>query len=110
MGEAALTERQRYWLDHVKTAKDRGMTLVDYAAEEGLKPKDLYNWKSRLIKLGIVESSAPVRDFVAVRMESEPLRRTGCCVYFSNGVRVEWNLPLSERSLGQILQLVSRLR
>lgn len=110
MGEAALTERQRYWLDHIKKAKDRSITLVDYAAEQGLKLKDVYNWKSRLIKMGILESSLPVRDFMAVRMEAESLRRAGCCVHFPNGVKVEWTSPLSERSLGQILQLVSRLR
>ncbi len=110
MGEAELTERQRYWLEHVKAAKDRGMTLVDYAAEQGLKLKDLYNWKSRLIKLGTLESSASIRDFMAVRMESEPLRRAGCCVHLSNGVKVEWTSPLSEQSLVRILQLASRLR
>ena len=39
MTESGLTDRQRYWFDHLKSAEVKGTTLVAYAAAQGLKTK-----------------------------------------------------------------------
>jgi len=33
---AALTERQRYWMKHVRACDSAGLTSVEYAREHGL--------------------------------------------------------------------------
>lgn len=106
MTASELTERQRYWFDHLKTAEQRDITLVRYAAEQGLKAKDLYNWRSRFIKRGLLSSSQSLQDFVPVRMDMT----AQCCVHLPNGVRVEFWSPLSETAIRGILLSASGLR
>ncbi len=42
MSKAVITERQQYWLDHIRAADAFDGTLVEYAKAEGMKVKDLY--------------------------------------------------------------------
>jgi len=105
MTDCELTERQRYWFEHLKAAQGSGMTVVAYAAEQGLKAKELYNWKSRFIKRGWLSVSLGAKDFVPVRVDG--LAR--CCVHLSNGVRVEFSTPLSDRVIREVLDTASRL-
>ena len=105
MAEAELTERQRYWFDHLKAAEDGGLTLLSYATEQGLKTKDLYNWKSRLIKRGMMTSSAKATDFVPVVLGSG----AWCCVLLPNGVRVEIRARMSAQSIREVLVAASSL-
>ena len=37
-----LTERQRYWLEHVQTCTASGKTVAEYAAEHGLAAQAMY--------------------------------------------------------------------
>ena len=104
MTESGLTDRQRYWFDHLKSAEVKGTTLVAYAAAQGLKTKELYNWKSRFIKRGLMSSSMKARDFIPVRTEV----RGQCCIHLPNGVRVEFN-SLSDRAMREILVSASSL-
>ena len=39
--KSGITERQQFWLDHIKAAEAGGGTLVDYAAHHELKVRDL---------------------------------------------------------------------
>ena len=66
------TAKQIYWLRQVTAAYACDGTLSEYATENGLQVKALYQWKTKLIKLGLysqhqttsIESSP---SFVAVR-------------------------------------------
>ena len=42
--DEGLTERQRYWHDHLKCARASGQSLVAYAQEQGLRVKSLYHY------------------------------------------------------------------
>ncbi|WP_152025207.1 IS66 family insertion sequence element accessory protein TnpA [Congregibacter litoralis] len=57
MATKPITKRQRYWLVHLKNAASSGGSLVAYAKANDLKPKDLYVWKTQLIKLGHLPAS-----------------------------------------------------
>jgi len=105
MADDELTERERYWFDHLKAAQERNITLVEYAAEQGLKVKELYNRKSRFIKKGLMRSSVVAKDFVSVRKEMS----SHCCVLLANGVRVEFGSSLTDRVIREILISASRL-
>ena len=49
----ALTERQRYWLEHIEACKESGKTMADYAAEHGLGARAMYAGKKILVKKGV---------------------------------------------------------
>ncbi len=105
MSDIELSERQRYWFDHIMAAEESGETLVAYAARQGLKTKDLYNQKSRFIKKGLMKSSVRAKDFIPVRMDE----CAQCCVHLPNGVRVEFGSSLSGQAIQEILIGASRL-
>jgi len=105
MSETKLSDRQQYWFEHLQVAEERGITLVAYAAQQELKVKDLYNWKSRFIKTGVMDRSRGSEDFVRLQTE----RELSCCVCLPNGVRVEFCPPLSERAIREVLQAARML-
>ncbi len=59
MSKAVITERQQYWLDHIRAADAFDGSLVEYAKAEGMKVKDLYQWKTVLIRRGFVAKPIP---------------------------------------------------
>ena len=60
MSKAVITERQQYWLDHIRAADAFDGSLVEYAKAEGMKVKDLYQWKTVLIRRGFVAKPIPL--------------------------------------------------
>ncbi len=53
-----MTTKQGLWLSHVKAADESKGTIADYANTHGLRLKTLYQWKSKLIKLGLYRPAA----------------------------------------------------
>ena len=43
-----LTERQRYWLKHIRACEAAGQTAVEYARARGIKVKTLYSPRKTL--------------------------------------------------------------
>jgi hypothetical protein len=83
-----ITQRQRYWLEHLNTAAISGSSLVDYAAAHQLKARHLYAWKTRLIVSGHLPDSRKGKKpgFVSV----VPTRNaTTASLVMPNGFRVE---------------------
>ena len=60
MSKAVITERQQYWLDHIRAADAFDGSLVEYAKAEGMKVKGLYQWKTILIRRGFVAKPIPL--------------------------------------------------
>ena len=48
----ALTERQRYWLEHVQACEASGKTIAEYASEHGIAAQAMYAGKKVLVKKG----------------------------------------------------------
>jgi len=85
MTDSELAERQRYWFDHLRAAEEGGVTLVFYAAEQWLKTKNLYNWKSWFIKRGLMSPALGSKNFVPVRADvSVRLGKTDGRIVFEN--------------------------
>jgi hypothetical protein len=47
-----LSSKMSAWLEHVRTASEQGMTIVAYAAAQGVSAAALYQAKSQLMKVG----------------------------------------------------------
>jgi len=92
-----LTDRQRYWLDHIQAAEGSGEPLKRYAKRKRLSVNSLYEAKRRLRKAGALSSATPSDrreptssrfvpvSRVAASGPSAPLR-----VRLSSGVQLEW--------------------
>ena len=50
--EASLTERQQYWLKHIRACDAAGQTSIDYARENGINVKSLYSARKALADKG----------------------------------------------------------
>ncbi len=57
----ALTERQRYWLDHVQACTASGKSIAEYAAAHDLAAQAMYAGKKMLIKKGVLPPTHPAR-------------------------------------------------
>ena len=56
-----LTDRQRYWLEHVQACEAAGKTIVEYAADQEFCAQDMYAGKSVLVKKGVLATARPTR-------------------------------------------------
>ena len=52
MADTPITERQKFWRDHVLAAATFDGTIVEYAEANNLKTKDIYQGKTSLAKRG----------------------------------------------------------
>ena len=85
--EAAITPRQRFWLEHLKACQEQGQSLKAYARAHDLSVSALYAAKAALKRRGtIVESSAPASKLIPVRVATAA---SMVRVLLPNGVVVE---------------------
>ncbi|MEM1174025.1 MAG: hypothetical protein AAGI27_04380 [Pseudomonadota bacterium] len=112
MTATPITQRQQYWLDHIRAAGDFDGSIADYARSEGLKPKELYQWKTLLAKRGLLngvtleDAAASASGFVRV---IAPARPHGMSLVLPNGVRFEWHVDLRSEQLEALILSASRL-
>jgi len=57
----ALTERQRYWLQHIQACEASGKSIAAYSAEQGIDARAMYGGKKVLVKKGVLETTRPAR-------------------------------------------------
>jgi hypothetical protein len=110
MSDTPITERQQYWLDHIRAAEAFDGSVADYARSEGLKPKELYSWKGILARRGLL--SVPAADensggFVRVIAPARPM---GMSLVLPNGVRLEWHGDLGSEQFEALVLTASRLQ
>ncbi len=105
--EKDLSERQRYWLQHLRVAERKGEALTEYAERLGLSKHSLYEAKRRLRELGVIApvaargmSPAPAR-FARVAVSDTPVAHgSPLRVRLANGAVLEW----SEAPRGEALR------
>ncbi len=105
MSKAVLTERQQYWLDHIQSADEFDGTLVEYAKAEGMKVKDLYQWKTILMRRGFLAKPEPPA-FVPVR---ETASTTMAALVLPNGSRIELSGGIDTESVKALVLAASEL-
>lgn len=112
------TDRQRYWLKHVKAADLSDGTIAEYAAATDVSLKGLYQWKTKLMKLNLYSpASKPAPDFVPVTSSTamasleldKPAHadRSGCTVTLANGTQLEFHGELSPGAIRSIMTSAS---
>ena len=61
-----LTKKQQYWSDQLQRAEASGLSLSEYARQNDIALKHLYQWRSTLKKLAQVEHSNEPHHFAQV--------------------------------------------
>jgi len=50
----ALTERQRYWLEHIRACESSGISIAEYCATHDVNPHGMYAGKKKLVEKGVL--------------------------------------------------------
>ena len=110
--EKDLSERQRYWLEHLRAAERAGEPLKTYAKRLGLSEHSMYEAKRRLRACGLIAPAAPRKAApvcftrVAVeRREAAPV--TSLRVRLASGALLEWSEAPQGDALRELFGLVS---
>ena len=98
MPSKPISSKQQQWLQHVKSADTEKGTLTDYASRHDLSVKTLYQWKAKLIQLGLY---SPTSSFVPVHRS--PSSHYGCTVTLPNGACIEFTGVLDSQAVHTII-------
>lgn len=108
--EPVLTERQQFWLAHIRACDASGSSAKQYAKDHDLPVTALYQCKKDLRKRGVLPmASRNVHSFAKVRMASGERREGVLRIDFPNGVCVEWSASSQGADVKQLLQMVADL-
>jgi len=102
-----LTERQRYWLEHIQACKDSGKTIIKYAAEQGFTARAMYGGKKVLVKKGVLPGRRPTRFQRVQVLEATPSSQWR--VGLPNGVSVAFAGEVDAGSLATVLSTAASI-
>ncbi|MEZ5555090.1 hypothetical protein [Haliea sp.] len=107
--EDSLTERQQYWLQHIKACEAAGVSSKAYADSRGLCVKALYSARKELARKGVL--SRPSRHkFQRVEIfDSTPIAEGLCQIQLPNGVSVSIRGDVGSAILTQVLTVAASL-
>ena len=97
----ALTDRQRYWLQHIRACKDSGKTIAEYAAEQGFTARSMYGGKKTLVKKGVLPGMHAAR-FQRVQVMEAAISNQWR-IQLPNGVSVAFAGEVDAGSLATVL-------
>jgi len=104
---SSLTERQRFWHQHIQQAHDQQVPLAEYAQQQGLSASALYAAKGVLKSKGMLsdETAVTTVQFSAVRViGSAP----GSCTVRLPGLILELSSLPSPSWLAALSQTLER--
>jgi hypothetical protein len=107
-----LTERQQYWLEHLRSCKAAGTSYSDYARSHGLNINTFYTMIRRLRRLGVAEKSLEtgVQLFKKVSVQPTQSAFSEVKICFSNGICIELSTHFDAATLPVFLQTVAQLK
>lgn len=106
---AHLTERQQYWLNHLRACDRSGQTTIDYAREHGVSVRAMYSARKALVKKGTLPP-APSSLFQPVQVVSTPDPREGQWqIQLPNGSTVSFAGTIDAATLALVLNTAAAL-
>jgi hypothetical protein len=98
----ALTERQRFWLEHIQTCEASGKSIAEYAASQGITARAMYAGKKTLVKKGVLPRTHPAR-FQRVQVMEATLS-SQWRIGLPNGISVAFAGEVDARTLTTVLR------
>lgn len=110
MQDKPLTERQRYWLEHIQSWNRSGKRMTEYAREQDFPVRAMYDAKKTLVNKGILPRS---RASYSARFEQvqiiESSSESEWRIALPNGAVVEFTGSLNEQTLSTVLKTAARV-
>ena len=98
-----LTERQHYWLKHIRACDAAGQTTIEYAREHGIKVKSLYSARKALAEKGALPPT-PLPHFQKVEIiGGRPASENQWHVQLPNGLAVSFGGTVDAATLSLVL-------
>jgi hypothetical protein len=108
---SSLSERDRFWLQHLKRIEVEGGAAKAYAERQGLSSQALYQAKRRLVARGAWPSpSSSTPRFTRVGVAPASLAAGGCRLRLPGGALLEWDRPPELAVLVALVERVSSPR
>jgi hypothetical protein len=107
--ETVLTERQQYWVKHIRACDSAGQTSVDYAREHALNVKSLYSARKALAEKGELPRLQPPRFQKAEVSSSHLHRDSQWRIQLPNGVAIEFGGQVDAKTLSMVLSTTASL-
>ena len=105
--EDKLTQRQRYWLNHIQQCKESGQSLRAYAKSNELNRNSLYTAHSNLKAKGVIVDKKSSLKFQRLTIQ-RPALPQAVKITCPNGFIVEAHADVS--SLQSVLIMVSAIQ
>jgi hypothetical protein len=105
--QTELTERQQFWLEHLRACTNANQTTKDYAQAHGLSVKAMYTARKHLAQRGNSKSTTTA-PFARVRVAPSP-PTTQWRIQLSNGTTVSFSGAVDGQALCAILHAAASL-
>ena len=103
----SLTEKQRYWLKHIRACEASGKRITEYATENGLGVRAMYDGKRALVKKGVLPRTHATR-FQRAQMV-DPVVSSEWRIQLPNGVAVAFVGSVDAGALATVLNTAASL-
>jgi len=103
----ALTERQRYWLEHIQACEAAGQSISQYAAAKGISVQTMYAGKKTLVQKGVLPRT-PTARFQRVQVV-EAAANSQWRIGLPNGVSVAFAGETDAKILATVLSVSAAL-
>jgi hypothetical protein len=103
----ALTERQRFWLEHIRACEASGKSMAEYATEHGVKVRAMYSGRKMLVNKGVLPSEQQNR-FQRVQLMETAVNQQWR-IGLPNGVSVAFAGEVDAQTLTTVLGVSASL-
>ena len=107
--DAHLTERQQYWLKHLRACEASGQTTIDYAREHGIKVKSMYSARKALAEKGTLPPPQATCFQQVQVVSGNPAGDSQWRVQLPNGAAVAFSGNVEAATLSLVLATVAAL-
>ena len=107
-----LSERQRYWLEHLKACQQSSLSTKEYAKAHGLSVSMLYTKRSAFVRQGLLptqSSSSPPTRFDRVSVSGIDPVPGEWRITLPNGVGIGFSGAVDAAALAPVLGVASRI-
>ena len=105
----ALTERQQYWLKHIRTCDAAGQTSIDYARAHGISVKSLYSARKALAEKGALPARQSSRFQKVKVADGNHPAETQWHIQLPNGAAVSFGGTIDAAALSLVLNTAAAL-
>ena len=107
--EASLTERQQYWLKHIRACEAAGKTTIDYARAHGINVKTLYSARKALAEKGTLPKPQVTRFQKVQTSTSQSTLDSSWRIQLPHGVVVAFGGDFDASTLSMVLGTAASL-